>query len=108
VRHPELSELRESGSFSQNSLITSGTTALSAKGDALEIIAEFQVGSASEFGLKVRTGNGEETLVGYNVPAGDVFVDRAKSGQVGSAICSLTANSSQVGELLHYQPRTAW
>jgi fructan beta-fructosidase len=48
----------------------------------LEIIAVFQVGSASEFGLKVRTGNGEETLVGYNVPAGEIFVDRAKSGQV--------------------------
>ena len=80
---PELGELRQGGSNNENMLINSGVTALSAKGDALEIIAEFQVGTASEFGLKVRTGQGEETLVGYNVAAGEVFVDRAKSGQVG-------------------------
>ena len=30
----------------------------------------------------MRTGPGEETLVGYNVAAGEVFVDRTKSGQV--------------------------
>jgi fructan beta-fructosidase len=79
---PELRELRKGDGSSQSGLITPGTTPLSTKGDALEIIAVFQVGSASEFGLKVRTGNGEETLVGYNVPAGEIFVDRAKSGQV--------------------------
>ena len=39
-------------------------------------------GTASEFGLKVRTGPGEETLIGYNVMAGELFVDRTKSGQV--------------------------
>ena len=49
----------------------------------MEIIAEFQVGTASEFGLKVRTGpGGEETLIGYNAIAGELFVDRTKSGQV--------------------------
>jgi sucrose-6-phosphate hydrolase SacC (GH32 family) len=80
---PELGGLRQGGSNNEQMLINSGTTPLSAKGDAVEIIAEFQVGTASEFGLKVRTGQGEETLVGYNVPAGEVFVDRAKSGQVG-------------------------
>jgi sucrose-6-phosphate hydrolase SacC (GH32 family) len=78
---PELRELRQGESNNESMLINSGTTALSAKGDALEIIAEFQVGTASEFGLKVRTGPGEETLVGYTVPAGEAFVDRSKSGQ---------------------------
>ena len=48
---------------------------------AAQVIAEFEVGTASEFGLKVRTGPGEETLIGYNVPAGELFVDRTKSGQ---------------------------
>jgi len=82
---PELRELRQSESNDENMVINSDTTALSAKGDALEIIAEFQVGTASEFGLKVRTGQNEETLVGYNVPEGEVYVDRNKSGQVDFA-----------------------
>jgi fructan beta-fructosidase len=80
---PELRELREGNSCNdQNGLITAGTTALSTRGKALEIIAEFKVGSASQFGFKVRTGPGEETLVGYDAPASEVFVDRTKSGQV--------------------------
>jgi sucrose-6-phosphate hydrolase SacC (GH32 family) len=80
---PDLQELRQGDSFNdQNALIKAGTTALGTRGKALEIIAEFQSGTASQFGLKVRTGPGEETLVGYDVPAGEVFVDRTKSGQV--------------------------
>jgi fructan beta-fructosidase len=78
---PELGELRQSESNNENMLINAGTTALTARGDALEIIAEFQVGTAAQFGLKVRTGSGEETLVGYDAPGGEVFVDRTNSGQ---------------------------
>jgi fructan beta-fructosidase len=77
----ELRELRQGDSNSQDGLITAGTTALGTRGKALEIIAEFQVGTASQFGFKVRTGTGEETLVGYDAPAGEVFVDRTNSGQ---------------------------
>ena len=80
---PELRELREGNSCNnQNGLISAGTTALGTRGKALEIIAEFKVGTASQFGFKVRTGSGEETLVGYDAPAGQVFVDRTKSGRV--------------------------
>ena len=79
---PELRELRGGESISQDSLITAGTTPLGTRGKALEIIAEFQVGTATQFGLKVRTGSGEETLVGYDAPGGQVFVDRTNSGQV--------------------------
>jgi fructan beta-fructosidase len=73
--------------FDQNRLINEATSALDlnsigARGKTLEIIAEFEVGTASEFGLKVRTGQGEETLIGYNAIAGELFVDRTKSGQV--------------------------
>lgn len=50
------------------------------EGRALELIAEFEVGDADVFGLKVRTGEGEETLVGYDVAAGAVFVDRTNAG----------------------------
>jgi fructan beta-fructosidase len=80
---PELTELREGNSCNnQNGLISAGTTPLGTRGKALEIIAEFKVGTASQFGFKVRTGSGEETLVGYDAPAGQLFVDRSKSGQV--------------------------
>ena len=80
---PELRELRQGESCNnQNGFISAGTTALGTRGKALEIIAEFKVGTASQFGFKVRTGSGEETLVGYDAPAGQVFVDRTKSGQV--------------------------
>lgn len=50
-------------------------------GRALEIIAEFEAGTAAEFGLKVRAGSGEETAVGYDVQRGEVFVDRTRSGK---------------------------
>ena len=79
----ELSALRQGGSNQQNVAINNGTTALNTRGDTLEIVADFQIGTASEFGLKVRTGQGEETLVGYNVPAQQLFVDRSNSGQIG-------------------------
>jgi fructan beta-fructosidase len=80
---PELTELREGNSCNnQNGFINAGTTPLSTRGKALEIIAEFKIGTASQFGFKVRTGSGEETLVGYDAPAGQLFVDRTKSGQV--------------------------
>jgi fructan beta-fructosidase len=56
------------------------------RGRALEIDATFEVGPATtarEFGLKVRTGPGEETLVGVDARAGRLFVDRTRSGQAG-------------------------
>ncbi len=52
-------------------------------GDALEVRAELDPGTATAFGLKVRMGGGEETLVGYDVAASELFVDRRRSGRVG-------------------------
>ncbi len=63
--------------------IPEGTTSLAGRGiagKALEIIAEFEVGSAEEVGLKVRMGEDQETLIGYNATSGEVFVDRTRSG----------------------------
>jgi len=51
-------------------------------GDTLEIQAEFRLASASEFGLKVRKGPGEETLIGYDAKNEQVFIDRTHSGKV--------------------------
>jgi hypothetical protein len=36
--------------------------------------------TATEFGLKLRVGNGQETLVGYDASTGEAFVDRSTSG----------------------------
>jgi fructan beta-fructosidase len=52
-------------------------------GLALEIVAEFEPGTAAECGLRVRKGASEETCIGYEVNAGALFVDRTRSGDVG-------------------------
>ncbi|MFG0333531.1 MAG: glycoside hydrolase family 32 protein, partial [Maioricimonas sp. JB049] len=58
-----------------------GRTACDVSGTRLEIIAEFEVGEADEFGLRVRTGDTEATVIGYNRIAGRLFVDRTASGE---------------------------
>ncbi|WP_332633585.1 glycoside hydrolase family 32 protein [Halalkalibacter flavus] len=52
------------------------------KGNMIEIKADFELGSASEFGFKVRKGENEETIIGYDVKSNQLFVDRTNSGQV--------------------------
>jgi fructan beta-fructosidase len=52
-------------------------------GDLIEIVAEWELDSATEFGLKVRQGDDEETVVGYEVGKQSLFVDRQQSGVVG-------------------------
>jgi fructan beta-fructosidase len=53
-----------------------------ASGRALDIVATFDVRTADRFGLKVRTGNGEQTVIGYDVGASELYVDRTRSGDV--------------------------
>ena len=52
------------------------------RGNALEIVADFECGDASEFGFKVRQGTKEETVIGYDVRNQKMFVDRTRSGRV--------------------------
>jgi fructan beta-fructosidase len=59
-----------------------GLRTLEVRGERLEIIAELKLETASEFGLKVRVGPNNETIVGYNTSSQDLYVDRHKSGQV--------------------------
>ena len=49
----------------------------------MEIIADFDPGDADSFGLKVRQGQGEETVIGFDRRAGELFLDRSRSGAVG-------------------------
>jgi len=52
-------------------------------GTKMEIVAEFELGNASEFGFKVRKSETEETVIGYDTAAKELFVDRTKSGNTG-------------------------
>jgi len=58
-----------------------GRRVLPFTGDALEIEAELRPGTAKAFGLAVRVGGGEETLVGYEAASARLFVDRMRSGR---------------------------
>jgi len=49
-------------------------------GDALEIIADFRLAGATEVGLRVRSGGGEATVVGYDAVTQQLFIDRTHSG----------------------------
>ena len=79
----QLKELRSAPvTHLQNRRIANGTTALPAKGKALWIDATLRPGSAKTYGLKVRTGNGQATVIGYDRAAGQLYVDRTHSGNV--------------------------
>lgn len=57
------------------------TVPLDGCGDQLLIRAEFAPENAERVGLHVRVGDGERTVVGYDVTTGTVYVDRRHSGQ---------------------------
>jgi fructan beta-fructosidase len=79
----ELRSLRGRRSFTQHHrTIPQGTTTLPVRGKALEIKADLRIRSAQQAGLKVRTGNGEETVIGYDTQTDELYVDRTRSGRV--------------------------
>jgi fructan beta-fructosidase len=49
-------------------------------GDQLEIIAEFELESSTEFGFKLRKSDSEETIIGYDAAEKSLFVNRIRSG----------------------------
>lgn len=50
------------------------------KGSQYELEAVFELGTAAEFGFKVRCGEQEETVVGYDAVTNELFIDRTQSG----------------------------
>lgn len=84
----EFNNYRDTGSSRSwyNKTIYPGQNLLSSlSGKSYEIVVEFQdsTSSASEYGIKVRTGNGQFTTVGYNRSVPELFVDRRFSGNTG-------------------------
>ena len=62
------------------------------RGSALEIVATFdaEATEATRFGVKVRVGDGEETVIGYDQATSEVFVDRSASGFIPSDVFAAT------------------
>ncbi|MCX7669141.1 MAG: glycoside hydrolase family 32 protein [Anaerolineae bacterium] len=50
-------------------------------GDALEVAADFRLADGDQVGLRVRQGQDEETVIGYDAAAQELFVDRTRSGK---------------------------
>ena len=55
-------------------------------GAAVELIADLDVGTATEVGLRVHVGHGQRTTIGYAAASGTLFIDRAASGVVPGPI----------------------
>jgi|SRR5690625_5180306 len=50
-------------------------------GDTYELISEFENGNASEFGIELRAGKEEKTVIKYNAITKKVILDRSLSGK---------------------------
>lgn len=67
-----------------NQFIAAANKALeSVRGKRFDMLLRIHPGDAAEAGIKLRLGDGEETLVGWSRAGGEVFVDRTKSGNTG-------------------------
>ena len=80
----ELQQLRQNHQQVESLAIEDGERSLGEEGisgKALELVATLDVGEAQRAGLKVRVGESQETVIGYDAEAGEVFVDRTDAGQ---------------------------
>ena len=50
-------------------------------GQRLEVVAEFEPNSATEFGFQIACATQEKTVVGYRTSGNELFVDRTESGE---------------------------
>lgn len=55
---------------------------LGIEGSHLDVVASLEIGDAAECGLKFRVGDGEETVLGFDATANELYIDRTKSGEV--------------------------
>ncbi|WP_338324911.1 GH32 C-terminal domain-containing protein [Metabacillus mangrovi] len=77
----QLQNLRENKVEYINKEIAPGENLLeNVTGDTAEIETEFAAAGAEEAGIKVRTGGGQYTKIGYNPEKQTVFIDRTHSG----------------------------
>lgn len=78
----ELQQLRGEGAHFADVEVKPGNTILdSLTGKSLEIMAEFELRDAAEFGILVRKGENQQTRIGYDTEKQELFVDRTHSGK---------------------------
>jgi fructan beta-fructosidase len=80
----ELQSLRVDPVHREEIKVSSGEIPLASQGisgDQLEIMVEFEIGDAREFGLLVRKGKNQRTRIGYDVERKELFIDRTQSGE---------------------------
>nr|WKN37593.1 glycoside hydrolase family 32 protein [Tunicatimonas sp. TK19036] len=95
---PALEKLRQTAVHHDDVQLREGDDFLSVEsiqGGQLEILAEFAYEAietpteaeqlASEFGIKIFKGQGQETVIGYDVASQSLFVDRTQSGDTSFA-----------------------
>lgn len=68
----------------KNATLAEGEITLgqSASGKAYRLDVTFTPNTSKNFGVNVRTGNGEQTVIGYDVANGQLYLDRTKSGDI--------------------------
>jgi sucrose-6-phosphate hydrolase SacC (GH32 family) len=81
----ELDTLRSGVLYRESGQAVTGERALGATGTLLDLELALRPGTATRVGVKVLAGaNGDETVVGYDAVAGQVYIDRARSGTAAS------------------------
>jgi fructan beta-fructosidase len=80
----ELEQLRQRHQRVEGLTVGSGEQSLSGEGisgKALELEATLSVSEANRAGFKVRGGESQETVIGYDTESGEVYVDRTDAGK---------------------------
>ncbi|MBB6675188.1 glycoside hydrolase family 32 protein [Cohnella nanjingensis] len=85
--------------FELRDLALEGETIVETAGDSYELEAVFDAGDAARFGLKLRVGGGEETVLSYSQPEGVFALDRNRSG-IGPGGVRETAIPLRDGKLM--------
>ncbi len=79
----ELQELRTNHTKVENlSIAPKNAARPEFQGKKYELIAELDVGDAEKVGFKVRKGENDETVIGYDVQQQELYVDRTNSGDI--------------------------
>ncbi|MFM1902693.1 MAG: Fructan beta-fructosidase, partial [Planctomycetota bacterium] len=84
----EFARLRGPGHHQTNLLVSTTSDPLAGlelSGDLLELVAVFEPGTASSFGLDVRKAGDSFTRIGYEPSTETMFVDRSRAGEDGFA-----------------------
>ena len=82
----ELKKLRGKHFHFKNLTVRSGEQLMNSKGvrgTTLEILASIDAKTARNFGIMVRKGSDEQTIIGYDLSDKELYVDRTHSGEVG-------------------------